>query len=178
MMLPTLSLTNEIIVIALLTLSVLSMFALIYFRRHPKKSSRDEHHGAEPSHKIPSRAEKALFQLIANLDKVSGVSFSAVVTTTGKLIASSSGTDEVSAHATSELLTMYDCSKRMANDLGQERIEQIMVLGKDGFLMVESMGEDVILLVNVSPDAHIEGVSKKVTHAAEKIQELLTHPRR
>ena len=177
-MLPTLGFNNAIIVMASLALSVLWVIALVSLKRRSRKFSGKQHHGAEHANKSPSRAEKALAHLIADLDKVAGVTHSAVVTTTGKLLASSTSTNEVSAQSTSELLEMYHCGKRMSNDLGQERLEQIMVRGNDGFLMIESMGDDVLLFVTVNPDAKLESVSKKVTRAAEKIQELLTQPRR
>ena len=161
----------------LLTLSVLSVLALISLRRRAHNISREQRHGAEPSGKSPSRAEKTLAHLIAGLDSVSGITFSAVVTTTGKVLASSASTDAVSAQATAELLDMYNCSKRMANDLGREHLEQVTVNGKDGFLLVESMGNDVLLFVTIDPDAKFGRVAEKVTLAAQKIQELLTHPR-
>lgn len=172
-MLPTLSFTNEIIVIALLALSVLSVLTLISLRRKPGKSNREEHDGTELT-----RSESSLAHLITNLDKVTGITFSAVVTTTGRVLASSASSDAVATKATSELLEMYNFSKRMAHDLGREELEELTLSGKDGFLLVESMGEDVLLLVTADQDANHERVAEKMQEIAEEIYEILTQPKR
>jgi len=178
MMLPSLSFNNALIVMATLALSVLSVLALISIRRRARKFTLNHRHGSQHSRSTPSRAERSLSHLISGLDNVAGITSCAVVTTSGKLIIGSADYAPANAQATSVLLAMYKFSHRMSNDLGRDRLEQVMVRGNNGLILVESMGEDVFLLVTINPDADYERVAKKVTLAAEKIQEILTQPRR
>jgi uncharacterized protein len=118
--------------------------------------------------------EEMIRSILSDLNGSSAdISASAVISTDGLMIASllpaSMDEDRVGA-MNAAMLTLGD---RSAAELGCGALEQVMVKGKDGYILMTHAGEDAVLSVLARPSAKLGLIFLDARRAAEGIAKLL-----
>lgn len=118
--------------------------------------------------------EEMLRAVLSDLNGSSAdITGSAIVSTDGLMIASMlpSNLDEDRVGAmNAAMLTLGD---RSASELGCGTLEQVMVKGKEGYILMTHAGEDAVLSVVARPSAKLGLIFLDAKRAAESIAKLL-----
>ena len=98
---------------------------------------------------------------------------SAVISTDGLMIAAllPSGMDEDRVGAMSA--AMLSLGDRTAQELARGSLEQVMIKGNQGYVLMTHSGEDAVLSVLAKPNARLGLIFLDVKRAAENITKLL-----
>ena len=118
--------------------------------------------------------EEMIRSILSDLNGSSAdISASAVISTDGLMIASllpaSMDEDRVGA-MNAAMLTLGD---RSSAELGCGALEQVMVKGKDGYILMTHAGADAVLSILARPSAKLGLIFLDARRAAESIAKLL-----
>lgn len=118
--------------------------------------------------------EEMIRSILSDLNGSSAdIQASAVISTDGLMIASllpaNMDEDRVGA-MNAAMLTLGD---RSATELGCGSLEQVMVKGKDGYILMTHAGQDAVLSVLARPSAKLGLIFLDARRAAEGIAKLL-----
>ncbi|TXT65599.1 MAG: Roadblock/LC7 domain protein [Promethearchaeota archaeon] len=111
-----------------------------------------------------------LKQLLAAIPEVKST---AIVSVEGLPIASAlpQGVDETRIAAmTAAILSL---GERAAHEMGKGELEQIMVKGSDGYLLVLAAGPNAVLVVSTTPDVRLGLIFLDCKRTTEKIAKLI-----
>jgi hypothetical protein len=111
-----------------------------------------------------------LKQLLAAIPEVKST---AIVSVEGLPIASAlpQGVDETRIAAmTAAILSL---GERAAHEMGKGELEQIMVKGSDGYLLVLAAGPNAVLVVSTTPDIRLGLIFLDCKRTTEKIAKLI-----
>lgn len=118
--------------------------------------------------------EEMILSILSDLNGSSAdITASAVISTDGLMIASMlpANLDEDRVGAmNAAMLTLGD---RSSNELGCGALEQVMVKGKDGYILTIHAGPDAVLSVLSRPSAKLGLIFLDARRAAESIAKLL-----
>ena len=116
-------------------------------------------------------------QIVSILDELNGssadIKASAVISTDGLMIASllPPGLDEDRLGAmNAAILTL---GERSAHELGCGDLEQVMVKGKTGYILMTHSGQDAVLSVLANPSAKLGLIFLDAKRAAERVASIL-----
>lgn len=116
-------------------------------------------------------------QIVSILDELNGssadIKASAVISTDGLMIASllPQGLDEDRLGAmNAAILTL---GERSAHELGCGDLEQVMVKGKTGYILMTHSGQDAVLSVLANPSAKLGLIFLDAKRAAERVAAIL-----
>ena len=98
---------------------------------------------------------------------------SAVVSVDGLIIASAlpGGSEEDRVSAMSA--TMLSLGERIANELGRGALDQVYVRGKNGFVILTSIGQEAVLTALAREDAKLGLVFLEMRRAAEDLVSIV-----
>ena len=98
---------------------------------------------------------------------------SAVVSVDGLIIASAlpSGSEEERVSAMSA--AMLSLGERIANELGRGALDQVYVRGKNGFVILTSIGQEAVLTTLAREDAKLGLVFLEMRRAAEDLVSIV-----
>jgi len=98
---------------------------------------------------------------------------SAVVSVDGLIIASAlpSGSEEERVSAMSA--AMLSLGERIANELGRGALDQVYVRGKNGFVILTSIGQEAVLTALAREDAKLGLVFLEMRRAAEDLVSIV-----
>lgn len=119
------------------------------------------------------RAEQ-LMAILRKLSATSGEIEAAAVISTDGLVMSSlvpDGIDDDRLGAMSA--AMLSLGERAAMELGRGKLEQVLVKGEQGFIILIHAGEDAVLTVLTSPTARLGLIFLDVRRTAAEIARLL-----
>ncbi len=110
---------------------------------------------------------------LRDLQRTEGVEASAIVSADGLTIASAlpAGTEEERVSAMSA--AMLALGERIAGELGRGTLEQVYIRGKDGHVLLMSVGEEAVLTLLAREDAKLGLVLLDMRRAAEDLAKML-----
>jgi uncharacterized protein len=120
-----------------------------------------------------SRTEQ-LVERLRDLQASSGdVEGAAVVSVDGLSMASSlrAGTEEDRVSAMSA--AMLSLGERISSELGRGELEQVMVKGENGYVILTAVGEEAVLTVLARKEAKLGLIFLDVTRAVEALTTLV-----
>jgi uncharacterized protein len=120
-----------------------------------------------------SRTEQ-LVERLRDLQASSGdVEGAAVVSVDGLSMASSlrAGTEEDRVSAMSA--AMLSLGERISSELGRGELEQVMVKGENGYVILTAVGEEAVLTVLARKEAKLGLIFLDVTRAVEALTSLV-----
>jgi uncharacterized protein len=115
--------------------------------------------------------------LVAVLNELNGTSAdieaSAVISTDGLIMAAllPAGMDEDRVGAMGA--TMLSLGGRTSQELGRGSLEQVLIKGEKGYVMMTNAGENAVLTVLTKPNARLGLIFLDVKRAAEAITKLI-----
>lgn len=115
-----------------------------------------------------------LSSILSELNGTSAdIEASAVISTDGLMIAAvlPQGMDEDRVGAMSA--AMLSLGDRTANELGRGALEQVLIKGDNGFVLMTHAGEDAVVTVMAKPKAKLGLIFLDVKRAAENITQML-----
>ncbi len=118
--------------------------------------------------------EEMISSILSDLNGTSAdIEASAVISTDGLMIAAllPSGMDEDRVGAMSA--AMLSLGDRTAQELSRGKLEQVMIKGNQGYVLMTHSGEDAVLSVLAKPNARLGLIFLDVKRAAENIIKLL-----
>lgn len=118
--------------------------------------------------------ENMLSSILSELNGTSAdIEASAVISTDGLMIAAMlpQGMDEDRVGAMSA--AMLSLGDRTAGELARGTLEQVLIKGDSGFVLMTHAGEDAVVTVLAKPKAKLGLIFLDVKRAAENISELL-----
>ncbi len=118
--------------------------------------------------------EEMISSILSDLNGTSAdIEASAVISTDGLMIAAllPSGMDEDRVGAMSA--AMLSLGDRTAQELARGNLEQVMIKGNQGYVLMTHSGEDAVLSVLAKPNARLGLIFLDVKRAAESITKLL-----
>ncbi|MCF6235944.1 MAG: roadblock/LC7 domain-containing protein [Gammaproteobacteria bacterium] len=118
--------------------------------------------------------EEMISSILSDLNGTSAdIEASAVISTDGLMIAAllPSGMDEDRVGAMSA--AMLSLGDRTAQELARGSLEQVMIKGNQGYVLMTHSGEDAVLSVLAKPNARLGLIFLDVKRAAENITKLL-----
>ncbi len=110
---------------------------------------------------------------LRDLQRTEGVEASAIVSADGLTIASAlpAGTEEERVSAMSA--AMLALGERIAGELGRGTLEQVYIRGKEGHVLLMSVGEEAVLTLLAREDAKLGLVLLDMRRAAEDLAKML-----
>lgn len=117
--------------------------------------------------------EDMLTSILSDLNGTSAdIEASAVISTDGLMMAAllPSGMDEDRVGAMSA--AMLSLGNRTAEELGRGTLEQVLVKGARGYVLMTHAGEDAVVSVLAKPHARLGLIFLDVKRAAESIKKL------
>ncbi|HXH03803.1 MAG TPA: roadblock/LC7 domain-containing protein [Candidatus Competibacteraceae bacterium] len=118
--------------------------------------------------------EDMLTAILSELNGTSAdIEASAVISTDGLMMAAllPAGMDEDRVGAMSA--AMLSLGNRTATELGRGTLEQVLVKGGKGYVLMTHAGEDAVVSVLAKPNARLGLIFLDVKRAAEAIKKLL-----
>ena len=118
--------------------------------------------------------EDMLSSVLTELNGTSAdIEASAVISTDGLMIASAlpQGMDEDRVGAMSA--AMLSLGDRTSNELGRGELEQVLIKGDNGFVLMTHAGDDAVVTVMAKPRAKLGLIFLDVKRAAENISQML-----
>ncbi len=118
--------------------------------------------------------EEMISAILSDLNGTSAdIEASAVISTDGLMIAAllpaAMDEDRVGAMAAA----MLSLGDRTAQELARGRLEQVMIKGNDGYVLMTHAGDEAVLSVLAKPNARLGLIFLDVRRAAENITKLL-----
>ncbi len=118
--------------------------------------------------------EDMLSSVLSELNGTSAdIEASAIISTDGLMIAAMlpQGMDEDRVGAMSA--AMLSLGDRTSGELGRGELEQVLIKGDNGFVLMTHAGEDAVVTVMAKPKAKLGLIFLDVKRAAENITQLL-----
>ncbi len=118
--------------------------------------------------------EDMLSSVLSELNGTSAdIEASAVISTDGLMIAAMlpQGMDEDRVGAMSA--AMLSLGDRTSGELGRGELEQVLIKGDNGFVLMTHAGDDAVVTVMAKPKAKLGLIFLDVKRAAENITQLL-----
>ncbi len=118
--------------------------------------------------------EDMLSSVLADLNGTSAdIEASAVISTDGLMIAAvlPRGMDEDRVGAMSA--AMLSLGDRTSSELGRGELEQVLIKGDNGFVLMTHAGEEAVVTVMAKPNAKLGLIFLDVKRAAENITQML-----
>ncbi len=118
--------------------------------------------------------EDMLASILSELNGTSAdIEASAVISTDGLMIASvlPQGMDEDRVGAMSA--AMLSLGDRTSGELGRGELEQVLIKGDNGFVLMTHAGEDAVVTVMAKPRAKLGLIFLDVKRASENISQML-----
>ena len=120
-----------------------------------------------------SRADLMMDRLRDMQASAPDVEASAIVSVDGLAIASSlpSGVEEDRVSAMSA--AMLSLGERIASELGRGVLDQVYVKGKNGYIVLTSIGDEAVLTILARPNAKLGLVFLEARRAVENLEKLI-----
>lgn len=118
--------------------------------------------------------EDMLSSVLSELNGTSAdIEASAVISTDGLMIAAAlpQGMDEDRVGAMSA--AMLSLGDRTSSELGRGELEQVLIKGDNGFVLMTHAGDDAVITVMAKPKAKLGLIFLDVKRAAENITQML-----
>jgi uncharacterized protein len=116
-----------------------------------------------------SRTEQ-LVDRLRDLQASSGdVEAAAIVSVDGLSMASSLPADIEEDRVSAMSAAMLSLGERISSELGRGELEQVMVKGEDGYVILTSVGEEAVLTVLARKDAKLGLIFLDVNRAVEAL---------
>ncbi len=118
--------------------------------------------------------EDMLSSVLSELNGTSAdIEASAVISTDGLMIAAAlpQGLDEDRVGAMSA--AMLSLGDRTSTELGRGELEQVLIKGDNGFVLMTHAGDDAVVTVIAKPKAKLGLIFLDVKRAAENISQML-----
>jgi predicted regulator of Ras-like GTPase activity (Roadblock/LC7/MglB family) len=118
--------------------------------------------------------QQLLVSILNDLTSASeDIEASAVISTEGLMIASvlTAGSDEGRVGAMTA--AMLSLGERTASELGRGDLEQVLVKGSKGYVLMLHAGEDAVLLLLVRPQAKLGLIFLDAKRAAENLVKIV-----
>ena len=101
------------------------------------------------------------------------VEASAIISTDGLIIASQLPTNVDEDRVGAMSAAMLSLGERTAQELERGQLEQVLIKGKMGYVLMVSAGEDAVLTVLAKKDAKLGLIFLDVKRASQKISETI-----
>jgi predicted regulator of Ras-like GTPase activity (Roadblock/LC7/MglB family) len=98
---------------------------------------------------------------------------SAVVSVDGLSIASALPQDVEEDRVSAMSAAMLSLGERIAGELGRGAIEQVYIKGKEGYVILMSVGEEAVLTVLAREDAKLGLIFLDMRRATEALEKLI-----
>jgi len=120
-----------------------------------------------------SRTEQMVARLwemqVASLD----IEASAVVSVDGLIMASALPAEVEEDRVSAMSAAMLSLGERISMELGRGSLEQVYILGDDGFVLLSAVGEEAVLTVLAREQAKLGLVFLEMRRAAEDLERMV-----
>ncbi len=118
--------------------------------------------------------EEMISSILSDLNGTSAdIEASAVISTDGLMIAALLPGDMDEDRVGAMSAAMLSLGDRTAQELARGNLEQVMIKGNQGYVLMTHSGEDAVLSVLAKPNARLGLIFLDVKRAAENITKLL-----
>lgn len=127
-----------------------------------------------PCETDPAMRSEALHSILSDLNgSTTDIEASAVLSTDGLIMASMlpGGMDEDRVGAMSA--TMLSLGERISTELGRGNLEQVLIRGETGYVLMTHAGNEAVVTVIAKPESRLGLIFLDVRRAAESIARLL-----
>jgi predicted regulator of Ras-like GTPase activity (Roadblock/LC7/MglB family) len=122
---------------------------------------------------VPSRTDQ-LLERLRDLQGSSGdVEAAAIVSVDGLSMASSLPSHIEEDRVSAMSAAMVSLGERISHELGRGMLEQVMVKGVNGYVILTSVGEEAVLTVLARKEAKLGLIFLDVNRAVEALEKLL-----
>lgn len=122
---------------------------------------------------MPSRTDQ-LLERLRDLQGSSGdVEAAAIVSVDGLSMASSLPSHIEEDRVSAMSAAMVSLGERISHELGRGMLEQVMVKGVNGYVILTSVGEEAVLTVLARKEAKLGLIFLDVNRAVEALEKLL-----
>ncbi len=122
---------------------------------------------------MPSRTDQ-LLERLRDLQASSGdVEAAAIVSVDGLSMASSLPSHIEEDRVSAMSAAMVSLGERISHELGRGMLEQVMVKGVNGYVILTSVGEEAVLTVLARKEAKLGLIFLDVNRAVEALEKLL-----
>jgi len=122
---------------------------------------------------VPSRTDQ-LLERLRDLQASSGdVEAAAIVSVDGLSMASSLPSHIEEDRVSAMSAAMVSLGERISHELGRGMLEQVMVKGVNGYVILTSVGEEAVLTVLARKEAKLGLIFLDVNRAVEALEKLL-----
>jgi uncharacterized protein len=122
---------------------------------------------------VPSRTDQ-LLERLRDLQASSGdVEAAAIVSVDGLSMASSLPSHIEEDRVSAMSAAMVSLGERISHELGRGMLEQVMVKGVSGYVILTSVGEEAVLTVLARKEAKLGLIFLDVNRAVEALEKLL-----
>lgn len=122
---------------------------------------------------VSSRAQMFVARLHALQSGTSDIQAAAVVSVDGLTMASAMPGDTEEDRVAAMSAAMLSLGERIASELGRGGLDQVYIRGKNGYVILLSVGEDAVLTVLAGEDAKLGLVFLEARRAATDLAALL-----
>jgi predicted regulator of Ras-like GTPase activity (Roadblock/LC7/MglB family) len=122
---------------------------------------------------MPSRTELMVARLKDLQASTADIEASAVVSVDGLIMASSLPADVEEDRVSAMSAAMLSLGERISNELKRGTLEQVFIRGKDGYVILMSVGEDAVLTALARSDAKLGLIFLDMRRAAADLTRLI-----
>jgi predicted regulator of Ras-like GTPase activity (Roadblock/LC7/MglB family) len=120
-----------------------------------------------------SRSELMVDRLRELQSGAPDITASAVVSVDGLIMASALPSDAEEDRVSAMSAAMLSLGERIASELGRGALDQVYIRGKDGFVILMSIGEEAVLTTLVREGAKLGLVFLDMKRAADDLEKLV-----
>lgn len=120
-----------------------------------------------------SRSELMVERLRELQSGAPDITASAVVSVDGLIMASALPSDAEEDRVSAMSAAMLSLGERIASELGRGALDQVYIRGKDGFVILMSIGEEAVLTTLVREGAKLGLVFLDMKRAADDLEKLV-----
>ncbi|MBS7287261.1 MAG: roadblock/LC7 domain-containing protein [Candidatus Freyarchaeota archaeon] len=115
-----------------------------------------------------------LLELLRNMEAATpGIEASAVVSTEGLPIASAMPQEVDDAVVAAMASAILSVSEKVSNELVRGRLQQVLVQGDQGYVIIKGAGESALLTVLARNDANLGLIIMVLKRVSEEVKRLL-----
>jgi predicted regulator of Ras-like GTPase activity (Roadblock/LC7/MglB family) len=122
---------------------------------------------------MPSRTELMVARLKDLQASTADIEASAVVSVDGLIMASSLPADVEEDRVSAMSAAMLSLGERISNELKRGTLEQVFIRGKNGYVILMSVGEDAVLTALARSDAKLGLIFLDMRRAAGDLTRLI-----
>lgn len=139
------------------------------------KKSKNKNKKVKQQVKKQSKSRgKNLHSILKDLNNMSlDIEASGIISTDGLMIASALPTSMDDDRVGAMSASMLSLGDRTSQELNRGSLEQVLIKGKDGYVLMIHAGKDAVLTVLAKPDAKLGLIFLDVKRAAEQIEDLV-----